>query len=133
MGEVVDYLDTHSIGALATTLGHRVKDVCTIRCRSCGADFVMQAGAPQEAEILEAEAERLPLPDVHPPLSAVVAGAAGGRQRRRGTARRPARAGAGLEGCPLHDEDDGEDHVAPFEVDGLVLGIRQPEVERSEG
>ena len=36
----MDYLDIHSIGALATTLGHRVKDLYNIRRKSCGADFV---------------------------------------------------------------------------------------------
>ena len=44
MAEVVDYLDIHSIGALATTLGHRDKDVYSIRCRPCGADFVNKLG-----------------------------------------------------------------------------------------
>ena len=44
MAEVVGYLDMHIIGALATTLGHRVKGVYNIRCRSCGADLVNKLG-----------------------------------------------------------------------------------------
>ena len=81
-----------------------------------------QVGAQQEAEILAAEAERLPLSDVHAPLSAVAAAAAGGA----------ARAAAGLEGCPLHDEDHREGTVAALEVDGPVLRVDEAEVKRLE-
>ena len=44
MAEAVDYLDMHSTGALATTLGHRVKDIYTSRCKLCGGAFINKLG-----------------------------------------------------------------------------------------
>ena len=44
MANIVDNLDMQSIGALATTLNKKVKEVYDIRCRRRGADFINKLG-----------------------------------------------------------------------------------------
>ena len=116
-----DCLDMHSIGALATTLGQRVKDVYVIRCRTCGVAWINRLGKHRRMRdlMLRCNAYRcvnctrlllesltLRLVRTHFLITSHY--------------------------LPADLEDDGEAHVAPLEVDGLVLGVHQPEVERLE-
>ena len=128
VGEVVDYLDMHSIGALATTLGHRVKDIYTIRCRSCGGTFINKLGKNRRMR--------------HPMLRC-------NAYRCRGCTRRllsNLTVGSRFHISPYYfpsgsvgllyitgvDEDDAHGDVGPLEVYGSVLRVDQPEVERLE-
>ena len=128
---VANMLDVHSIGALATALGPRVKDVYKIRCRGCGVVWINRLGKKMRLRHPNLRCNTYRCRPCHRQLIAKLSlQLLCVREFYRFHIDPYHR--ALLDTAPS-DEDDGEAHVAPLDVDGLITRTHQPEVERAEG